>query len=93
MRPLCSLLHWTDRQKAFCCHHLLHFLLCHTRPPLAGDFALKHASWMVGSQYKPAEVAKMDWEAVKAGPPWAVDSWGLGCMMQVRRAAFVIKGV
>ena len=48
----------------------------------AGDFALKHASWMVGSQYKPAEVAKMDWEAVKQGPPWAIDSWGLGCMMQ-----------
>eukprot|EP00878_Enallax_costatus_P016353 GHUV01017153.1.p1 GENE.GHUV01017153.1~~GHUV01017153.1.p1 ORF type:complete len:345 (+),score=98.92 GHUV01017153.1:319-1353(+) len=49
---------------------------------LTGDFALKHASWMVGSQYKPAEVAKMDWDAVKQGPPWAVDSWGLGCMMQ-----------
>ena len=49
-----------------------------------GDFALQHASWMVGSQYKPAEVAKMEWRAVAAGPPWAVDSWGLGCMMQVR---------
>eukprot|EP00882_Tetradesmus_deserticola_P030191 GHRQ01033880.1.p1 GENE.GHRQ01033880.1~~GHRQ01033880.1.p1 ORF type:complete len:309 (+),score=103.12 GHRQ01033880.1:290-1216(+) len=49
---------------------------------LTGDFALKHASWMVASQYKPAELAKCEWEAVQQGPSWAVDSWGLGCMMQ-----------
>lgn len=48
-----------------------------------GDFALKHASWMVPSQYKPGEVARMEWQTVQQGPPWAVDSWGLGCMMQV----------
>jgi hypothetical protein len=48
-----------------------------------GDFALKHAAWMVAGQYKPAELAKSEWEAVQQGPPWAVDSWGLGCMMQV----------
>jgi hypothetical protein len=40
---------------------------------------------MVASQYKPAELAKCEWEAVQQGPPWAVDSWGLGCMMQVRQ--------
>lgn len=62
--------------------------LCAARE--AGDFALKHASWMVGSQYKPAEVARSDWEAVQQGPPWAVDSWGLGCMMQVGRAVTCI---
>jgi hypothetical protein len=39
---------------------------------------------MVGSQYKPGEVAKMEWATVQHGPSWAVDSWGLGCMMQVR---------
>jgi hypothetical protein len=49
-----------------------------------GDFALQHAAWMVGPHYKAAEVAKADWAAVAQGPPWAVDSWGLGCMMQVR---------
>jgi hypothetical protein len=38
---------------------------------------------MVSGQYKPAELAKSEWEAVQQGPPWAVDSWGLGCMMQV----------
>jgi hypothetical protein len=38
---------------------------------------------MVASQYKPAELAKCEWEAVTQGPSWAVDSWGLGCMMQV----------
>ncbi|KIZ00223.1 putative inactive serine/threonine-protein kinase scy1 [Monoraphidium neglectum] len=47
-----------------------------------GDFALQHAAWMVGPHYKAAEVAKADWAAVAQGPPWAVDSWGLGCMMQ-----------
>jgi hypothetical protein len=25
----------------------------------------------------------MEWATVQQGPPWAVDSWGLGCMMQV----------
>ncbi|KAF6265414.1 armadillo-type protein [Scenedesmus sp. NREL 46B-D3] len=49
---------------------------------LTGDFALKQASWMVASQYKPAELAKCEWQAVQQGPSWAVDSWGLGCMMQ-----------
>lgn len=49
---------------------------------LTGDFALQHASWMVGSQYKPGEVAKQEWSTVQQGPSWAVDSWGLGCMMQ-----------
>ncbi len=51
---------------------------------LQGDFALQHASWMVPNQYKPSEVARMDWGAVREGPSWAVDTWGLGCMMQVR---------
>jgi hypothetical protein len=44
---------------------------------------------MVGSQYKPAEVARLEWDAVRTGPPWAVDSWGLGCMMQARRGSDV----
>jgi SCY1-like protein 1 len=47
-----------------------------------GDFALRQASWMVPQQYKPAEVARSEWETVAAGPPWAVDAWGLGCMIQ-----------
>ena len=32
--------------------------------------------------HKPAEVAKEDWAAVEQSPPWAVDSWGLGCLVQ-----------
>ena len=32
--------------------------------------------------HKPAEVAKEDWVAVEQSPPWAVDSWGLGCLVQ-----------
>ena len=38
--------------------------------------------WQVGAQYKSAEVAKADWAAVAQSPPWAVDAWGLGCLMQ-----------
>jgi SCY1-like protein 1 len=37
---------------------------------------------MVGAQYKAAEVGRMEWGAVAQGPPWAVDAWGLGCLMQ-----------
>ena len=28
------------------------------------------------------QVAKTDWRAVQQAPPWAVDAWGLGCLMQ-----------
>lgn len=30
-----------------------------------------------------AEVAKSEWAAVQQGPPWAVDAWGMGCLIQV----------
>ena len=28
------------------------------------------------------QLGKADWAAVQQGPPWAVDAWGLGCLMQ-----------
>jgi SCY1-like protein 1 len=28
------------------------------------------------------QVAKGDWQAVQQAPPWAVDAWGLGCLIQ-----------
>jgi len=28
------------------------------------------------------QVGKSDWQAVQQAPPWAVDAWGLGCLMQ-----------
>ncbi|PIA27882.1 hypothetical protein AQUCO_07400010v1 [Aquilegia coerulea] len=37
--------------------------------------------WLVGSQYKPMELVKSDWVAVRKSPPWAIDSWGLGCLI------------
>ncbi|XP_039145964.1 probable inactive serine/threonine-protein kinase scy1 isoform X1 [Dioscorea cayenensis subsp. rotundata] len=37
--------------------------------------------WLVGSQYKPMELAKSDWAAIRKSPPWAIDSWGLGCLI------------
>ncbi|KAH1055241.1 hypothetical protein J1N35_033306 [Gossypium stocksii] len=37
--------------------------------------------WLVGSQYKSAELAKSDWVAIRKSPPWAIDSWGLGCLI------------
>lgn len=47
-----------------------------------GDLPLMAASWMVALQYKAAEVAKSEWHVVQQSPPWAVDAWGLGCLMQ-----------
>ena len=49
---------------------------------LGADVPLTAASWMVGAQYKPGEVAKSDWQSVRDGPSWAVDAWGLGCLIQ-----------
>ena len=39
------------------------------------------ASWAVSPQYLPGELAKSDWSAIASGPVWAIDSWGLGCLM------------
>lgn len=47
------------------------------------DTPLAAGAWLVGSQYKPAEVAKSEWGVVAAAPVHAVDAWGLGCLMQV----------
>lgn len=38
-------------------------------------------AWLVGAQYKPVELAKSDWTAVRKSPPWSIDSWGLGCLI------------
>ncbi|TKY65366.1 inactive serine/threonine-protein kinase scy1 [Spatholobus suberectus] len=38
-------------------------------------------AWLVGSQYKPMELAKSDWDVIKKSPPWAIDSWGMGCLI------------
>ncbi|KAJ9539805.1 hypothetical protein OSB04_026311 [Centaurea solstitialis] len=37
--------------------------------------------WLIGSQYKPMELAKSDWAAIRKSPTWAIDSWGLGCLI------------
>ncbi|XWS74485.1 hypothetical protein CRYUN_Cryun01aG0002100 [Craigia yunnanensis] len=37
--------------------------------------------WLVGSQYKPMELAKSDWATIRKSPSWAIDSWGLGCLI------------
>ncbi len=61
----------------------LHGLDLMTEHMANGDLPLMSASWMVGAQYKPSEIAKCEWSVIQQGPPWAVDSWGLGCLMQV----------
>ena len=44
-----------------------------------GDLcAVQPFEWMVAPQYKPMEVSKSDWTAVRRGPPHAIDAWGLG---------------
>ncbi|KAG9146637.1 hypothetical protein Leryth_026302 [Lithospermum erythrorhizon] len=37
--------------------------------------------WLIGAQYKPMELVKSDWATVRRSPPWAIDSWGLGCLI------------
>ncbi|KAF8104672.1 hypothetical protein N665_0170s0047 [Sinapis alba] len=37
--------------------------------------------WLVETQYKPMEMVKSDWVAIRKSPPWAIDSWGLGCLI------------
>ncbi|XP_077214839.1 kinase family with ARM repeat domain-containing protein isoform X2 [Tasmannia lanceolata] len=37
--------------------------------------------WLIGLQYKPTELQKSDWTTIRKSPPWAIDSWGLGCLI------------
>lgn len=37
--------------------------------------------WLIGAQYKPMELVKSDWATIRKSPPWAIDSWGLGCLI------------
>ena len=46
------------------------------------EWPLQDFAWMVQKQYKPAEFAKGDWETIHSSPPWAIDAWGLGCLIQ-----------
>ena len=41
-------------------------------------FSMQQYEWLVGPQYKPMELVKSDWAAIRKSPPWALDSWGLG---------------
>ncbi|XP_024515557.1 N-terminal kinase-like protein isoform X1 [Selaginella moellendorffii] len=37
--------------------------------------------WLVGSQYKSLEFAKADWALIRKSPQYALDAWGLGCLI------------
>uniref|UniRef100_A0A7N0TIA1 Protein kinase domain-containing protein n=1 Tax=Kalanchoe fedtschenkoi TaxID=63787 RepID=A0A7N0TIA1_KALFE len=37
--------------------------------------------WLIGAQYKPLELLKSDWAAIRKSPPWSIDSWGMGCLI------------
>lgn len=37
--------------------------------------------WLIGTQYKPMELSKGEWALIRKSPVWAIDSWGLGCLI------------
>ncbi|GMH33401.1 hypothetical protein BSKO_01235 [Bryopsis sp. KO-2023] len=43
---------------------------------------IRDYAFLIGDQYKSAEIAKGEWAAIPQQPPWGVDAWGLGCLMQ-----------
>ncbi|KAL4189988.1 hypothetical protein AMTRI_Chr08g168240 [Amborella trichopoda] len=43
--------------------------------------AMLQFEWLIGVQYKPMELLKSDWTAIRKSPPWAIDSWGVGCLI------------
>ncbi|KAL3653386.1 hypothetical protein CASFOL_003067 [Castilleja foliolosa] len=47
----------------------------------ASTGAMLQYEWLIGSQYKPTELSKSDWSAIRKSPPWSLDSWGLGCLI------------
>lgn len=47
-----------------------------TSPPLLAS------TWLVSTQYKSGELGRSEWDVIADSPPWAVDAWGLGCLIQ-----------
>ncbi|KAJ4720242.1 Protein kinase family protein with ARM repeat domain [Melia azedarach] len=47
----------------------------------AANGSMLQYAWLIGAQYKPMELVKSDWTAIRKSPPWAIDSWGLGCLI------------
>ena len=47
-----------------------------------GASILRDSSALLSDVYKCPEFAKGEWENLAAGPPWAIDSWGLGCLIR-----------
>jgi SCY1-like protein 1 len=47
-----------------------------------GQASIVHGAYMVPDQYKPDEYRRGDWQSIPQGPPWAIDSWGLGCLIR-----------
>ena len=45
-------------------------------PPLLAS------TWLVGPQYKSGELGRSEWDVIAQSPVWAVDAWGLGCLIQ-----------
>ncbi|KAG1656529.1 hypothetical protein FOA52_005555 [Chlamydomonas sp. UWO 241] len=52
----------------------------HALPP--PDFPLQQAPGCMPPQYQPAELARAEWDTIRSSPPYAVDAWGLGCLIQ-----------
>jgi SCY1-like protein 1 len=49
---------------------------------LGAGSMLAAAPRMAERQYVPGELARGDWAAIAEAPAWAVDSWGLGCLIR-----------
>lgn len=47
----------------------------------ASSGSMLQYAWLVGTQYKPMELVKSDWVAIRNSAPWAIDSWGMGCLI------------
>ncbi|GMH15454.1 hypothetical protein Nepgr_017295 [Nepenthes gracilis] len=47
----------------------------------ASNGSMLQYAWLVGTQYKPMELVKSDWSIIKNSPSWAIDSWGMGCLI------------
>ena len=47
-----------------------------------GEARICQSAYLIPDQYKPEEYRKGDWGSVPEGPPWAIDAWGLGCLIQ-----------
>lgn len=59
--------------------HVMGVIIREAPSHIRGDFDTRSGRYWMQTLL---QVGKGEWSSIPQGPPWAVDAWGLGCLLQ-----------